>query len=200
MTTTPHALPPSKTRWGTYPGRLTREQVQAKYGPVPDPWWTSERVDAFLAQLPHPAYRHTVPLDDVRAMLVRDFGRTDLKAQRMGAAYVSTLGAILGLFAEADSYGVECLVSQRDAHLGTAMVIRNIVTQMQSDGVGLMVKETRAQGHGFVGSVYVYAPQGRYRHRTASPSYWEQLCRSIEGKNKKPPPLPANLTGEDVPY
>lgn len=177
--------------------KLTREEVIAKYGPVRDPLWTPEVEAAFFARLPPASYRHSVKLDDVRAMLVRDFGTADLKAHRMGAAYVSTLGATLGLFSEADRYGVECLVSHRDNRLGPPNIIRNIQEQMHN--AGLLVKQTRAQGHGFIGSVYVYSPQERYRHRKATGGYLEQLYRGTEGENPVPP-IPENLAPDDVPH
>lgn len=179
------------------PLQLTREQVLAKYGPVPNNFRTPEALEAFLAALPRPCYRNRVKLDDVRGMLVRDYGAASLKAKRMGAPYVSALGSILGLFAEADSHGVECLVAHRDSRMGPPNILRNIQEQMHS--VGLLVKETRPQGRGFVGTVYVYAPRERRRHRAATACYLEQLYREKEGESLAPS-TPENLTGADVPY
>lgn len=182
------------------PLQLTREQVLAKYGPVPNTYRTPEALEAFLAALPKPCTRSpdVVKAGEARAMLVRDYGGATLKAQRMGGPYVSALGSILGLFAKADSHGREYLVSHRDSRLGPQNIIRNVQEQMHR--AGLLVKETRPQGRGFVGTVYVYASETRRRRfRKATPSDWEQLQRQNEGKCRVHAG-PANLTGADVPY
>ena len=191
-----------------HPFKLTRDQVIAKYGPIPDPRWTPEREAAFFARLSKASYLYRVKQGDVCRMLVREYGAATLKAQRMGAPYLDTLGAILGLFAEADSLGQECKVAQRSAELGTSDIIRNIQAQMHS--VGLLVKETRSQGHGFVGDVFVYASKPGHKFVGNASTYTrrprkgfrnlEQLCRESEGENHAPPPAPANLTRADVPY
>ena len=115
----------------------------------------------------------------------------------MGAAYVSTLGAILGLFADADTYGGECLVPQRNAHLGPPHIIRNIQDQLHV--AGLMVKEVRQQGHGFVGEVFVYAPVARHRFKWATVEDLEKMCRSSEGEGKAGQ-APLNLLSGEVPH
>ena len=68
------------------PLQLTREQVLAKYGPVPNTYRTPEALEAFLAALPKPCTRSpdVVKAGEARAMLVRDYGGATLKAQRMG--------------------------------------------------------------------------------------------------------------------
>lgn len=175
--------------------RLTREQVQAKYAPVPDLLWTLEIEARFFAGLPKAAYRHTTKPDALRALLIRDFGKVTLKAKRLSAAYISTLGAILGDFAETDTIGNECLISQRDEHLGTARAIRTIQAQMlQAD---LLVKETRPQGHGFVGEVFVYASRPLYCHRKATWELLETTHRRAEGEYPYPA-FPSNLQEVDV--
>lgn len=177
--------------------RLSRKEVQAKYGPIPDPLWTPEVEAKFFAGLPKASHRHSASLDDEREMLIRDFGTLTLKAKRMSADYVATLGAILGEFADADTLGNECLIPQRDEALGTARAIRTIQSQLLRSGH--LVKETRSQGHGFVGAVFVYAPIPSYRHRKASVDYLEETYRSSEGEC---PYLatPSNLTLAVVPF
>ena len=179
------------------PGQLTRDEVRAKYTPTPDPLWTPEIASRFFAGLPKNSYRHSVKLDDQRAMLIRDFGTHTLRAKRMSDAYVSTLGAILGAFADADLFGDECLVSQRDAALGTERTIRTIQSQMLV--AGLLVKETRPQGHGFVGDVLVHSPMPPYRYRKATADYLERSHRAGEGECPYLE-LPSNLSPEDVPF
>lgn len=205
---TPATPATARTRWGNHPGRLTREQVLAKYGPVPDSLWTPEREAAFFARLSRASYLYRATQNEVRQMLVRAYGEDTLRAKRMGSSYLDTLGAILGVFAEADSLGYECKVAQRDAEIGTADIIRNIQAQMHS--VGLLVKEVRAQGQGFVGEVFVYEPKPGHqfvgdvsvyirRSRKTSRNL-EQLYRDSEGEHHAPPPAPANLTGADIPW
>ena len=177
--------------------RLSREEVRAKYGPVADPAWTPEVEAAFFAGLPRSLPRHATTADSKRAMLVREFGAGELKAKRMGAAYVSTLGAILGDFYEADMNSTECLVAQRNERLGPANTIRTIQVQMLR--AGRLVKQTRPQGHGFVGAVFVYAPVPLYRHRVASTFALEMAYRASEGESAYPLP-PSNLPKEAVPF
>lgn len=181
-----------------HPHKLTREQVLAKYGPVPNTFRTPEALEAFLkvAGLRSPC---GVPLDPVRAMLVHDYGKATLKAQRMGSTYLFALGAILGLFAAADFRGRECTVAQRDGCLGPPNIIRNIQAQMHAAGV--LSKETRPQGRGFVGSVHVYAPNKSDGQLTQAAALWiEQLYLTSREESHALAPLPANLAGADVPY
>ena len=177
--------------------KLTRDEVIAKYGPIRDPAWTPEVASAFFAGLPKAVYRHSVRLDDQRAMLVRDYGTAALMAKRMSDAFVITLATILDRFAEADALGTECVISQRDRLLGTERTIRTIQAKMLASG--LLVKETRPQGHGFVGDVFVYAPCPPYRYRKATSEYLEQSCRDSEGECPCRG-LPSNLSPEDVPF
>jgi len=177
--------------------RLSREAVLAKYGPIPDPLWTPEVEAKFFAGLPKASYRETVRADDEKEMLIRCFGTVTLKAKRMGASYVHTLGAILGGFADADLVGGECLIHQRDSTLGTAKTIRTIQAQMHRSGH--LVKETRPQGHGFVGDVFVYSPLPGYRHRTASETSLNEAYRVTEGECPYLIP-PSNLSPGDVPF
>jgi hypothetical protein len=136
-------------------------------------------------------------MDDEKTMLVRDFGTVTLKAQRMSSDYVTTLGTILGVFADADRVGGEFTCSRRDTKLGTCKTIRTIQTQMLA--AELLVKVKRTQGHGFVGEVFVYSPRPIYRHRLASAAYREWVYRSSEGECQYLAP-PSNLSPADVPF
>ena len=177
--------------------KLTRDEVIAKYSPIPDPLWTPEVAERFFAGLPKNSYRHSVKLDDQKTLLVRDFATHTLKAKRMSDAYVATLGAILGRFADADQIGDECLISQRDRTLGTDQTIRTIQAQMLISG--LLVKQTRPQGHSFVGDVFVYSPRPPFRHRKATEAYLEKSRWDSEGEGPYLQ-LPLNLMPEDVPF
>ena len=176
---------------------LTREEVQAKYAPVPDLAWTTEVETAFFAGLPRSLSRNRTTANFEKAMLVREYGKGELKANRVSAKYLSTLGAILGDFCDADLHSTECLVAQRNERLGPANTIRTIQAQMLT--AGRLVKRTRPQGHGFVGEVFVYAPVPVYRHRVASAAALEMACRSAEGEGPYLSP-PSNLAGADIPF
>ena len=179
--------------------RLSREAVQAKYSPIPDPLWTPEVEAQFFAGLPKTTYRETVKAADEKEMLIREFGKKTLNAHRMSAGYISTLRVILGEFADADDTKTECLISRRAVQRGTPDTIRTIQAQMLT--AGYLVKTIRPQGKGFVGDVFVYAPQARYRHRTATQEILERAYRDSEGDCVCPcSPLPANLSPGDVPF
>ena len=76
--------------------QLSLEGVQAKYSPTPDPRWTLEIEAAFFARLPARSRRQLIELDIEKVMLLREFAKETLKAQRMSAGYISALAAILG--------------------------------------------------------------------------------------------------------
>jgi len=181
----------------TTSSRLTREEVIAKYGPLPDPLWTPEVEARFFAGLPEKIPRHSSGVDDEKTMLIREFAKQTLKAERLRDGYVSTLGAILGLFADADSIGDECLFSQRDDGLGSAKTIRTIQAQMVCSGH--LVREVRTQGHGFVGEVLIYSPLPSYRHRKATTDYLEDSYRATEGDSQELR-TSNNLSPDDVPH
>ena len=75
--------------------RLSREAVQAKYSPIPDPLWTPEVEAEFFARLPKASYRQAVKPDKEKEMLIREFAKNFLKAKRMSTDYISTLAAVL---------------------------------------------------------------------------------------------------------
>lgn len=172
---------------------MTRDEVRIKYAPIPFTDWTPEVEAAFFANLPKATRR----VSEEKAMLIREFATDALDAKRMSGNYIETLGAILGNFAEADAGGTECLVSRRDESLGTERTIRTIQGQMQASGH--LVKQTRSQGHGFVGAVYVYAPVAQYRNRIGAADFLERAHRSKEGERPYPA-LPSNLNDSDIPY
>jgi hypothetical protein len=155
------------------PLKLSREEVIAKYSPIPDPTWTPEVEAKFFQALPK--YKKKYPVEQITAFAVDTLG-----AKRMGENYIAALGEVLGKMAEADKNECECLIPQRDQKLGTPQTIRTIQAQMLA--AGLLVKETRSQGHGFVGEVFVYRPRAKYRYRKATPEYLESLYRSTEGQ------------------
>lgn len=133
--------------------RLPPDEVRRKYAPTPDKDWTPEREAAFfaaLAKLGPPAQ----PAG--RQPFVREYASGTLGAQRVSCSYLDALGAVLGAFAEADRYGLEVRLSQRMAQYGTPQTLRTIQAQMERAGV--VTKDVRSQGHGFVGTVYVYTP------------------------------------------
>jgi hypothetical protein len=177
--------------------KLSREEVQAKYAPTLDPRWTPEIEAEFFSMLPARFRRDLTQPDSEKVMLLREFAKETLKAQRMSAGYISTLGAILRKLADADEGGGECLIAQRTEQLGTANEIRTIQGQLLNASV--LIKETRAQGKGFVGSVFVYSPNPPYRHRKATAAYLEKSYREHEGEWPCHS-LPVNLQPEDVPY
>ncbi|NMM09971.1 MAG: hypothetical protein HHJ16_06835 [Polaromonas sp.] len=177
--------------------KLSRAEVQAKYAPIPDPNWTPEVEAEFFARLSKATYRQAVNPDDEKAMLIREFATDILDAKRLNANYISTMAAVLGQFADADTEDTECLIARRNKQLGTPDTIRTIQAQMLS--AGLLVKETRSQGHFFVGEVFVYRPRAVYRHRVATSAYLEKLYRVCEGESSTCP-VPANIPPEDVPY
>jgi hypothetical protein len=177
--------------------KLSREEVQARYAPIPDPNWTPEVEAEFFARLPDPSYRQAVKPNEEKEMLIREFATDILGAKRMSEGYRATLAAVLGEFADADLAATECLISQRDDTLGTAKTLRTIQAQMLA--AGLLVKETRSQGHGFVGDVFVYSPCTVYRYRVATSAYLERSYRETEGEAPCRP-VPANISPEDVPY
>ena len=179
------------------PLKLSREEVQARYAPIPDPNWTPEVEAEFFARLPDPSYRQAVKPNEEKEMLIREFATETLGAKRMSEGYISTLAAVLGQFADADTEDTECLISRRNEDLGTEKTLRTIQAQMLA--AGLLVKETRSQGKGFVGDVFVYSPRDGYRYRMATSAYLERSYRATEGEAPCPP-VPANISPEDVPY
>ena len=170
--------------------KLSQEEVRAKYGPTPNPLWTPEVDAAFLATLPEKTRTDHIKLDSKKEMLLREYAKETLKAQRMGTGYVATLGAILGKFADADNNRGECLISQRTEQLGTANQIRTIQSQLLN--AGILVTKTRSQGKGFVGSVFVYSPKQAYQYRKATAASLERAYRHHEGESHDHQ-LPINL-------
>lgn len=130
-------------------------------------------------------------------MLIRGFAEETLKARRLGTGYLHALSGILAKFAEADTHGTECRIARRGGHFGTEMTVRTLQAQMLA--VGLLVRETRSQGHRYVGDVFLYAPRSPTRYRKATPEYLEKCYRENEGQ-RPCPALPSNLNGEDVPF
>jgi hypothetical protein len=177
--------------------QLSREEVQAKYSPTPDQRWTPEIEAEFFARLPARSRRDLTQPDSEKVMLLREFAKETLKAKRMSAGYISTLGAILGKFADADEDGGECLIARRSEQLGTDREVRTIQGQLFNAGV--LINETRSQGRGFVGAVFVYSPNPPYRYRKATAAYLEKSYREHEGEWPCHA-LPVNLQPEDVPY
>ena len=56
--------------------KLSREEVQARYAPIPDPNWTPEVEAEFFARLPKPKPRYA-------ALQIRAFAAETLGAKRM---------------------------------------------------------------------------------------------------------------------
>lgn len=179
--------------------RLSREEVVLKYGPTPDPLWTAEKEAAFFLKLNSVTRKTHQKMSSERHMLIKEFARDTLEAKRVSDKYISTLGSILSSFAAADKDGSECLVPQRAEHHGEPQTIRTIQTQMFNSG--LLVKEVRTQGFGFVGNVFVYAPRSPFRSRCGNTAFLEDDYRAFEGEHQySSGQLPANLKPEDVPF
>ena len=179
------------------PLKLPREEVHARYAPIPDPDWTPEVDAEFFARLPKATYWQAVKPDEERAMLVREFAKDVLDAKRMSTNYISALAAVLGQFAAADMEGTECLIARRNGKLGTEKTLRTVQGQMLA--AGLLVRATRSQGKGFVGKVFIYCPRAAYRHRVATSAYLERSYRETEGEATCSS-APGNISPEDIPY
>lgn len=176
--------------------RLSREEVAAKYGPQVDPNWTPEMEAAFFQSLP--TTPPPVRMSPTKRGLLREFAGATLGAKRVSEKYIDTLGSVLHSFAVADRAGGEVVLSQRSAHHGEPQTLRTIQAQMHC--AGLLIKQVRSQGQGFVGPVFVYSPLSPPRTRKATWEDLDALCRATEQDQGNPWQLPANLRPEDVPY
>lgn len=156
--------------------RLSRSEVQSKYGPTADTKWTPEVEAEFFTILDKRAPDNSSP---AKVQLLRDYATDTLKAKRMSGGYLTTLGAVLGKIAAADLASTECVISQRDEQLGPRKTLRTIQAQMEA--VGLLVRKTRTQGHGFVGDVFVYRPSALTSRRKQYASCIERSYRATEG-------------------
>lgn len=179
------------------PLKLSREEVQARYAPIPDPNWTPEVEAEFCSRLPERTFGEVAKPNEEKEMLIREFATDILGAKRKSAGYISTLAAVLGQFADADMQGTECLIARRNGKLGTEKTLRTVQGQMLD--AGLLVRATRSQGKGFVGKVFIYCPRAAYRHRVATSAYLERSYRETEGEAACSP-FPANFSPEDISY
>lgn len=170
--------------------KLSPEEVRRKYAPKPDKEWTPEREAAFFASLS----RLVPPVQSKeREVLVREYARATLGALRMSRGYVDALGAVLGAFADADRHGQEVRLSQRMAQYGTPQTVRTIQSQMA--GAGLLTKDVRSQGGGFVGAVFTYkTPKPRWPRRKDLEVAIERWSRPY------PPEALADIGIDDVPF
>jgi len=150
--------------------------------------WRRWRHLTQTARCPRPPM---MPCRSEREMLLHEFAKETLNAQRLNDGYLAALGLILRKLAVAALYGVECRVSQRSADLGKQDSIRTIQGQLFRAGV--LGRTTRTQGKGFAGPVFMYSPPNRSR-----PSL-EKVYRWYEGECPSHP-LPMNLQPEDIPY
>ena len=126
-----------------------------------------------------------------KEMLLREFAKETLKAKRLNDGYLAALGSILRKLAVAGLYSIECRVTQRSANLGRQDSIRTIQGQLFDAGV--LHSETRTQGKGFTGLVFMYLPPNRPKLTL------EEIYRWYE-KELPSHPLPVNLQPEDIPY
>jgi hypothetical protein len=176
---------------------LSRAEVIAKYSPISDPLWTPEIEAEFFLNLPKRIHTEISGLASKRGRLLREFAKQTLQAKRMSAGYVSTLGAILGKFADADADGSECLISQRTEQLGSSREIRTIQAQLFS--AGILITATRSQGKGFIGKVFLYAPKPCHQYRKATTASLEKSYRKHEGESNGHQ-MPTDLQPEVVPF
>jgi hypothetical protein len=176
---------------------LSRAEVIAKYSPISDPLWTPEIEAEFFLNLPKRTHTEISVLDCEKGILLREFAKHTLHAKRMSAGYVSTVGEILGKFADSDSHGGECLISQRTEQLGSGREIRTI--QAQLFNAGFLVNETRSQGKGFVGKVFVYYPKPHHQYRKATRASLEESYRRHEGESNSHQ-MPTYLQPRVIPF
>lgn len=164
--------------------------MRRKYAPIPDKEWTAEREAAFFASLP----KSIPPVQSKeREALVRQYAGETLGALRMSRGYVDALGAVLGTFAEADRHGQEVRLSQRMAQYGSPQTLRTIQSQMA--GAGLLTKDVRSQGGGFVGTVFTYkTPKPRWLRRRDLEAAIERWSRAY------PTEALADLGIDEVPF
>ena len=126
-----------------------------------------------------------------REMLIREFAKETLEAKRLNDGYLAALGLILRKLAVAGLYGIECRVSQRSKNLGKQDSIRTIQGQLFDAGV--LHSETRTQGKGFAGPVFIYSPPSRPKLTLEEIYRWYE--KELSGYT-----LPVNLQHEDIPY
>lgn len=173
--------------------------ILRKYAPQTDALIPEELVSETFLLLPKAFRSPSLKMCPVKSMLIKEFARNTLQAKRISDKYISTLGSILSSFATADKEGAELLVSQRSEQHGKPKTLRTIQTQMFN--AGLLDKEIRAQGLGFVGAVFVYSPRSPFRCCKATAEATEEAYRASERDCLyHSAQLPTNLTPKDVPY
>lgn len=138
-----------------------------------------------------------VSLSASKAALLREYATVTLNSQRISRSYLTTLSAVLGEIASAERGWAECTISQRDDQLGPRASLRTIQAQLEAAGV--LIRVTRAQGHGFVGDVLIYRPSSAYVP-IGFPA--EELERSYRANEGTADYLhgPVNIETEDVRY
>jgi hypothetical protein len=184
--------------------RHSYAEVTAKYAPSPDPNWSLDIEAQFFARLDEcypikvtgPRRPGTVlPLTASKAALLREYATDILSAQRLSSSYLTTLSAVLGCIAIAERRWTECVITQRDDKLGPRQTLRTIQAQLVAAEV--LTKETRSQGHGFVGDGFVYRPSGKRVPRRPPAEELEGLYRATEVEADYPL-VTANIEAQDV--
>lgn len=180
--------------------------VTRKYAPTPDPRWTPDIEAEFFAWLdkrhPHASTgrrwsEKAVSPSPSKEALLREYATETLNAQRISRSYLTTLSAVLGNLASAERGRSECSISQRDERLGPRSSLRTIQAQLEAAGV--LFRVTRAQGHGFVGDVFIYRPSKAHVPREVTV---EELERSYRAGERRQTPCmpPVNIVADDVRY
>lgn len=164
--------------------------VPHKYAPTPDPRWTPDIEAEFLARLdrlrthePPESSASSTP-GPAKALLLTAYAIDTLKAQRLSCFYLTTLNAVIGRIASAEHEQSECTVSQRDAALGSRQTLRTLQAQLEAAGV--LQRDTRQQGHGHSGTVFVYRPSSRYVPSGFPSEELEAVYRAVEGETDYP--------------
>jgi hypothetical protein len=162
-------------------------EVTAKYARSPDPSWSLDIEAEFFARLDErypisvPGRRRlgkVLPLTASKAALLREYATDTLGAQRLSSSYLATLSAVLGRMAIAERRWTDCVITQRDDELGPRQTLRTIQAQLVA--AEILTKETRSQGHGFVGDVFVCRPSGKCVPRRPPAEELERLYRATE--------------------
>lgn len=123
-------------------------------------------------------------LSPTKARLLGAFAKDDLKAVRTSTAYLCSLSSVLGAAAQEGRRWGEFVLSGRDETLGSRQTLRTI--QAQLDRAGYLTAEVRPQGHGFVGTVFVFKP----------PAALHYCAPEVD----RPLTIPCSITEQDIPY
>lgn len=173
--------------------RPNHSSAPHEYAPTPDPHWTPAIEAEFFTRLdtlypfesPRPWGSGTpVPLSPVKALLLTAYAIDTLKARRLSGHYLTTLSGVMGRMARAEREQREATISQRKGAFGPRQTLRTL--QAQLEAAGMLHRETRYQGHGHSGTVFVYQPNSRYVPSGDPAAELEVTYRAVEGESDYP--------------